>query len=332
MIRLLHPWFLLGLLLVPLLYYLWREIERSGRARIIFSDLGPFKAVRPSLRVRMRHGLIGLRLLAVAVLVIALARPQHGNKTQEIISKGIDIMIVLDTSTSMSQDDLDPNRLAVAKKVIADFITGRETGKQNDRIGLVVFSKIAFTQCPLTVDYTILRQIVGRVQFTRREFDGTAIGTGLATAVSRLKDSTAKSKVVILVTDGENNAGLDPMTAAGLAEATKVKVYTVGVVPAGLMQKVQDALFGVRYVPGMVNVDETQMKEIAKSTGGLYFRASDEKGLVEIFKEIDQLEKTEVKVKEFYRYSELYAPWVALALGLLLVEQIFGRTWLRRLP
>jgi Ca-activated chloride channel homolog len=182
------------------------------------------------------------------------------------------------------------------------------------------------------VDYTILKQIVSRVQFTRKEFEGTAIGSALATAVGRLKDSTAKSKVVILVTDGENNAGLDPMTAASLAEATKVKVYTIGVVPTDMMDKVQDAIFGARFIPGRSNVDESQMKEIASSTGGQYFRASNTEGFAEIFKDIDRMEKTEVKVKEFYRYSELYLPWVVLALCLLLAEQVLGRTWLRRLP
>jgi Ca-activated chloride channel family protein len=332
MIRFLHPWFLAALALLPLVLYGYLRLERAGRARLIFSDLTAFKTIAPSGRVRARHAVIGLRLFALAALVIALARPQHGNHIQEVISKGIDIMIVLDNSTSMSQQDLDPNRLAAAKQVVAKFVAARQDGLQNDRIGLVVFSKIAFTQCPLTVDYTILKQIVSKVQFTRKEFDGTAIGSALATGVARLKDSTAKSKVLILVTDGENNAGLDPLTAASLAEATKVKVYAIGVVPTGMMQKVQDAIFGARFVPSMPTVNETQMQEIAKTTGGRYFRASDEQAFADIFKEIDRMEKTEVKVKEYYRYSELYLPWAALALGLLLVEQLLSRTLFRRLP
>lgn len=333
MSRFLYPWFLLvGLVALPLLVWAWRELERRGRARVVFSDLSPFRAVRPSLRVRLRHGLIVLRLLAVACLFVALARPQHGNKSQEILSKGIDIMVVIDTSTSMSQSDLDPSRLGVAKRVVRDFVAGRADGLQNDRIGLVVFSRIAFTQCPLTVDYTILKQIVERVNYTRPEFDGTAIGTALATAVARLKDSTAKSKVVILVTDGENNYGLDPMTAASLAETTKVKVYTIGVVPRTGFGQVRDAIFGLIKVPTQSNVDDTQLRAIAQATGGQYFEASDNDKFRQIFQEIDKLEKTEVKVREFYRYSELYPPWVALALVLLLAEQVLGRTWLRRLP
>lgn len=330
--RFLHPLLFLALALVPIVIVVYRWTEKKGRARIVFSDLTPFKSVGPSPRVRFRHSIIALRCLTIAALVFALARPQAGNRIQEIISKGIDIMIVVDTSTSMKQEDLDPNRLAAAKDVINKFIQGREDGLQNDRIGLVVFSKIAFTQCPLTVDYTILKKIVSRVAFTRKEFDGTAIGTALATAVARLKDSEAKSKVVILVTDGQNNRGLDPMTAAAMAEAMKVKVYTIGVVPAGFMQKIADKILGVHFRPGTTAVDETQMKEIAKATGGKYFKATDIEALTGIFKEIDRMEKTEVKVKEFYRYSELYGPWTALALGLMLLEVFLGRTVFRRLP
>lgn len=331
MFRLLDPWLLAALLLAPLLVLVYLKLERRGRPRIVFSDLSAFKQVPPSRRVHLRHSIIALRALTVAALVIALARPQYGNKKQEILSKGIDIMIVLDTSGSMQQDDMEPNRLAAAKDVAQRFVEAREKGLQNDRIGLVVFSRIAFTQCPLTVDYPILKQIIHRTQFTRKEFDGTAIGTALATALNRLKNSEAKSKVVILVTDGENNTGLDPMTAAGIAEAMKVKVYTIGVVPAGMMRKVQ-SIFGISFVPMGPTVDETQMQEIARVTGGKYYRATDEKAFQQIFDDIDRLEKTEVKVKEFYRYSEAFGPWAAAALLLLLSEMVLGRTALRRLP
>lgn len=330
--RFLHPWMFAVLLLIPLLFWVYRWLEEQGRPRIVFSDLSALKALPPSPRVRLRHSLILLRALAAALLVVALARPQYGNRSQEILSKGIDIMIVLDTSTSMAQTDLDPSRLGAAKLVVAQFIEGREKGLQNDRIGLIVFSSIAFTQCPLTVDYTILKKIVNRASFTRKEFDGTAIGTALATAVARLKDSPAKSKVVILVTDGENNRGLDPMTAAAMAETMKVRVYPIGIVTTGLMQKFQDALLGTIFRPGQPAVDESQMQEIAKTTGGKYFRAKDEEGLAAVFQEIDRMEKTEVKVKEFYHYTEGFAPLAAAALAILLLELGLARTVFRKLP
>jgi Ca-activated chloride channel family protein len=329
--RFLHPWLFAALMVIPLIILVFRRMEKSGRPRIVFSDLSSFREVPPSSRVQLRHLGIALRCLAVAAIITALARPQYGNQMQEIMSKGIDIMIVLDTSTSMSQSDMEPNRLAAAKAVSKKFVEEREKSLQNDRIGLVIFSAIAFTQCPLTVDYTILKKIVSRVQFTKREFDGTAIGTALATAVGRIKDSKAKSKVVILVTDGENNRGLDPMTAASVARAMGVKVYTIGVVPDRLMKKVQD-IFGVHFVPGGPAVDETQMQQIAETTGGKYFKANNEEKFKKIFEEIDKLEKTEVKVKEFYRYTEAYAPWAGAALLLVLLEMMLGRTVFRRLP
>ena len=330
--RFLHPWLLAALALVPVLFYLYRWMERRGRARIVFSDLSTLKTLPASTRVRFRHAGMALRGAVAALLVLALARPQSGNRTQEILSKGIDIMIVLDTSTSMAREDMEPNRLGAAKQVAQNFVDGRSKELQNDRIGLVVFSSIAFTQCPLTVDYTILKQIIGRTTFTKKEFDGTAIGTALATAVARIKDSPGKSKIIILVTDGENNRGLDPMTAAAMAEAMKVKVYPIGVVPTGMMQKMQDAIFGVRFMPAVSEVDETQMQEIAQTTGGKYFRATDEKALAQIFSEIDRMEKTEVKVKEFYRYSESFGPWAMAAFLLFVLELALSRTALRRLP
>ncbi|HUT55512.1 MAG TPA: VWA domain-containing protein [bacterium] len=331
MFRFQDPWLLAALVLAPLVVLLHRWVEGWGRPRIVFSDLSAFKEVPASNRARLRHSVIALRALTIATLVFALSRPQYGNREQEILSKGIDIMIVLDVSTSMQAKDMEPNRLGAAKAVARRFVEEREKGLQNDRIGLVVFSRIAFTQCPLTVDYTILKQIIGRAQFTRQEFDGTAIGTALATAVSRLKDSKAKSKVVILVTDGQNNQGIDPMTAAGIAEAMKVKVYTIGIVPTGIMRKVQ-SIFGMSFVPAMATVDESQMKEIARVTGGKYYRATDEQAFKQIFDDIDKLEKTEVKVKEFYRYSEAFGPWAAAALLLLIAELAIGRTVFRSLP
>ncbi|MFO8056699.1 MAG: VWA domain-containing protein [bacterium] len=330
--RFLYPWAFLALLAIPLMVALYYLLEKKGRPRIIYSDLTALKSIAPSPRVRYRHVLLGLRCLAVALLAVALARPQYGNRTQEYLSKGIDIMIVLDVSTSMSQRDMEPNRLAAAKQVVKRFIEGRRESKQNDRIGLVSFSRVSFTKCPLTVDHTILKRIVSYLGFAEKEFDGTAIGTALATAVARLKDSPAKSKVIILVTDGENNHGLDPMTAASMAETMGIKVYTIGVVPVGFMQEVQDQIFGKRYHPAPSNVDESQMKRISESTGGKYFRAENRQGLREIFGEIDEMEKTEVKVKEYYRYTEAYGPWAVAALLLLGLEMFLRHTAFRKIP
>ncbi len=331
--RFLHPWFLVGLALLPVLYLAYKWIDARARARIVFSDVSLFKDIPPSPRVVLRHAPMAARLAALGLLAVAVARPQYGNRTQEIKSKGIDIMMVLDVSGSMREKDLEPTRLEAAKRVIQRFIDGREKGLQNDRIGLVAFSRIALTRCPLTVDYTILKKITASLDYARREFDGTAIGSGLATAVARLKDSEAKSKVVILVTDGQNNAGeYDPLTAARIAQALGVRVYTIGVVPTSSMRQISDAIFGVSFQMAASDVDETQMKQIAEMTGGKYFKAEDAKGLIKIFAEIDKLEKTEVKVKEFYRYSEAFAPWAALAFIAVLTETFISRTVLRRIP
>jgi len=330
--RFVYPWAFLALLAIPLVVAAYYFLEKRGRPRIVYSDLSAMKSISPSKRARFRHLLIGLRCLAVALLVVALARPQYGNQRQEYLSKGIDIMLVLDISTSMAKKDMEPNRLGAAKKVINSFIQGRQEDKQNDRIGLVTFSRVSFTKCPLTVDYTILQKIVSYLGFTEKEFDGTAIGTALATAVARIKDSPAKSKVIILVTDGENNHGLDPMTAASMAEAMGIKIYTIGVVPLGFMQEVHDSIFGKRYRPAPQNVDESQMKEISKSTDGKYFRAENEEALAKIFAEIDEMEKTEVKVKEYYRYSEAFLPWAAAALLLLGIELFLRNTLFRKIP
>jgi len=323
-------WFLLGLLLVPLLIWVYRRLERTGRPRLKFPDLGLLKSLRPSPSLPLRHAVIGLRAVALALMIAALARPQSGTREEEVSSEGIDIMLALDISGSMRTPDFEPdNRLAVAKAVTKKFIQGRKS----DRIGLVVFSALAFTQCPLTVDYNILLNLVDKVTFTRPEHDGTAIGNALATAVNRLRDSKAKSKVIILVTDGENNRGIDPLQGAGLAKAMGVKVYAVGVVsPGGVMQVVDDFFFGRRLVPTGGQVDESQMQEIAKETKGRYFRATDAKGLAEVFAEIDKLEKSKVDSTQYYRYSENFLPWLLGALLLLGAEVILAQTRFRRIP
>jgi len=270
-------------------------------------------------RTRARTALVGLRLLALATLVVAVARPQSVATAERVASSGIDIVLALDTSGSMRAEDFQPdNRLTVAKRVIHDFIDQR----QSDRIGLVVFAGTSFTQCPLTLDYPMLDALLAQVDFNILE-DGTAIGTAIANGVNRLADSKAKSRILILLTDGENNAGpIDPVTAANLAATRGVRVYTIGVGKEGMVRMPVQTPFGVRYQRVASHIDEEVLKKIAETTGGRYFRADAADTLAEIFTTIDKLEKSEVAVKQYHRYGELF-PWpVAAALGLLLIETV----------
>jgi len=262
---------------------------------------------------------MGLRLLALAALVVAVARPQSVATAERVASSGIDIVLALDTSGSMRAEDFQPdNRLTVAKRVIHDFIDQRHS----DRIGLVVFAGTSFTQCPLTLDYPMLDTLLAQVDFGILS-DGTAIGTAIANGVNRLADSKAKSRILILLTDGENNAGpIDPITAAKLAASRGVRVYTIGVGKEGMVRMPVQTPFGVRYQRVESHIDETVLKKIAKTTGGRYFRADAADALTKIFTTIDKLEKSEVAVKQYHRYGELF-PWpVAAALGLLLIETV----------
>ena len=239
-------------------------------------------------------------------------------------------MIALDISGSMLAEDFQPeNRVYVAKQEAIKFINGRE----NDRVGLVVFSKKAFTQCPLTLDYRILAELLSEIRVGMIA-DGTAIGMGIATAVNRLRDSNAKSKVIILITDGENNAGnIDPVTAAELAKSFGIKVYTIGVGKGGMVPfPVDDPLFGKRYVQANVEIDEATLKRIADITGGLFFRARDPVALSEIYERINKLEKSEVKVKEYRSYNEMFPIFLIPALLLLLLEIFLRRTLLLKVP
>lgn len=296
-----------------------------------FSTLRHMRRAPVSLRQRLRHFLYWLRLVALGLLILGLARPQSGARQQEITTEGIDIMMVMDVSTSMLAEDFKPkNRLEAAKTVAEEFIKGRT----NDPIGLVIFAGEAFSQCPLTLDYGVVTQILDKLQVAPREWDGTAIGNGLATAVDRLKNGKAKSKVVILLTDGENNAGeVDPITAAQVAQAFNIRVYTIGAGTRGTaLYPVDDPIFGRRYVPMQVNIDEKLLRRIAATTGGRYFRATDTRKLRAIYKEIGQLEKTKIEVKEFTRYSELFFYYVLGALALIVVEVVLANTYLRKLP
>lgn len=314
-LRLAQPWWLLGLLVLPLLA--WRHYRRPTTGALTYSRLP--EGAGGSWRV---HLPFWLRLAAATAFLIALARPQLGLAWEETTTEGIDIQIALDVSGSMGAEDFAPdNRLAVAKDVIADFVAGR-TG---DRIGLVVFAGSALTKAPPTSDRAMLTEILKTVELHQLP-DGTAIGLALASSVSRLKDSEAASKIVVLVTDGDNNAGeIDPASAAAVAEGLGVKVYTIAVgtrsgkVPIPV--PVQDPITGetrIRHVQWEVRVDEELLQKIADRTGGRFFRAHDPDALRQIFAAIDELERTPLEVRKYVRYREAYAPfaWGALALVL----------------
>ena len=324
------PWLLLALLIVPLVIarYLFALSRAKGSVR--FSDLGMVRGIKPSFAARVRHLPFTLRVVALALLVVAFARPQSGSTHEEILTKGIDIVLAVDNSTSMSAEDLKPrNRLAVAKEAVSRFIEGRS----NDRIGLVVFAGRGYTRCPVTLDYNVLQELLAGVEMATQD-EGTAIGMGLVTAINRLRDSDAKTRVIVLLTDGRNNRGeIDPLTAATLAQSLGIRVYTIGVGTKGeVPYPVQDPFFGKRYIYLKADIDEDALTAIAKSTGGRYFRATDSSTLQEIFRQIDGMEKTDVKVRHYVRYAELF-PWLLWpGLAAFVVEVTLTGTRLRRLP
>lgn len=331
MFRFADPEYLALLLLLPVLAaYFWKQ-RRKLRGQMKFSTLRHVRKLPVSLRQRLSGLPRILRLLALGLVIIALARPQSGSKEEEVITEGIDIMLVVDVSSSMLAEDFKPqNRLGAARTVAQEFIEGRT----NDPMGLVIFAGEAFSQCPLTLDYGVLMEILDKVGIAPEAWDGTAIGNGLATAVARLRDSRAESKVVILLTDGENNAGeVDPVTAAQVANTFDIRVYTIGAGTKGTaMVPVNHPLFGKRYVPTRVEIDEELLTRIADITGGKYFRATNEEKLRDIYQEIGELEQTKIEVKEFTRYTELFLYFLGAAMTLLLLELVLSHTWLRRLP
>ncbi len=315
--------------ILPLLWMLryWRK-EKGPTLR--FSDITRAAGVRKSWRQKFFFLPEFLRFLLLSFLILGMARPQKGTRNLESSTSGIDIMLVMDISGSMKAEDFHPqNRLYVAKQVTRDFIMGRQT----DRIGLVILAKESFTQCPLTVDYGVLLNLLGEVRFGLIE-DGTAIGMGLINGVNRLKDSPAKNKVIILLTDGANNAGaIDPLTAAGVAQALGVKVYTIGIGRPGLVpMPVDDPVFGRRYMQVQSDLDEETLQKMARTTGGRFFRAKDPQALAQIFKEIDALEKTKIKLKEYWEFDEKFRTWAFLALSALVLELFLSGMLFRRLP
>ena len=316
-----------ALLVLPLWLGLefWRH--RSGRfPRLLYSTLGIVRTAEPGLRARLRHLPAALTALGFAAGVLALARPQLENVTVERSADGIDIVMILDTSTSMRAEDLKPNRLEAARAVAMDFVDGRIS----DRVGLVVFARQSYTACPPTLDYNLLTNVLENVRMGQIQ-DGTAIGMGLATAVNRLKDSKAISRVVILLTDGMNNAGeIDPVTAAELALTYQIKIYTIGVGSRGTAPyPIDDPIFGRRYQSVSVDIDEEMLTEIASMTGGQYFRATNTDALQEIYDRIDEMERTEVEEIYYTDYQDLYPYAVFAAVALILVGTLTERFWLR---
>lgn len=322
-----HPIFLLLLVTIPLLWY---YSQKKAEPSLHFWGLETLKAIRVSWRVRASRLFPFWRSVILGLFIFSLARPQTVNRERDYDTKGVDIIISLDISGSMLAEDFQPeNRLAVAKEEARKFILGR----QNDRIGLVVFAREAFTQCPLTLDYDILTALLKEIQIGMIQ-DGTAIGMGIATAVNRLRESDAKSKIIILITDGENNAGkIDPITAAEMAKTFGIKVYTIGVGRGGLVPfPINDPLFGKRYVQAKVDVDEFVLKRIADLTGGIFFRAREPQALSEIYSRINELEKTEVKVKEYQNYDEQFHLFLIPALILLCLELAMKNTLFLKVP
>jgi Ca-activated chloride channel homolog len=316
------------LLLIPaaIAWYYFRL--RKNHPALQVSTIKAFSQATPGWRIYGRYILFGIRLLAATFLIVALARPQTNMSRQDISVEGIDIMLATDISSTMLAEDLKPNRLEAAKEVAVDFIRSRP----DDRIGLVVFSGESFTQCPLTTDHAKLINLYGDIKFGMID-DGTAIGDGLATAVSRLKESNALSKVIILLTDGVNNMGaLDPQSAAEIASIYGIRIYTIGAGTIGYAPAPVRTPFGMQYQQMEVKIDETLLKKISSMTNGKYFRATNKKKLEEIYKEIDRLEKSKIDVTEFRRKNEEYLLFALIGVILLGLEFILRYTLLRTLP
>ena len=316
------------LLLIPLIgWYIYKLSKSQASMQVSSSEVFQLPEAR-SWKIYLRHVPFLLRMVLIALLIVVLARPQSTNSWQNSSTEGIDIMLAMDISSSMLAQDLKPNRLEAAKDVAASFINGR----QNDNIGLVVFAAESFTQCPLTTDHTVLLNLFKDIQPGIIQ-DGTSIGLGLANAVSRIKDSQAKSKVIILLTDGVNNAGeIAPVTASEIAKTFGVRVYTIGVGTQGEAPYPFQTTFGIQYQNVPVEIDEPTLKQIAATTGGQYFRATDNASLKAIYEEIDQMEKTKISVQEFSKKQEEYMQWALLVLLLLLVEVLLKNTLLRNIP
>ena len=325
-----HPYLLLLLIVIPLLIVWYILRYRKQKPALQFSNISLFKGLHKTFRQRAYPLLFALRMVAVGAVIIALARPQSKLSRQEMKVEGIDIVLAMDVSGSMLAEDFKPNRLEAAKKVASDFIDGRK----NDRMGLVVFSGEAFTQVPLTIDHGVLLKQLHAVKSGMVK-DGTALGDGLATAINRIKDSEAKSKVIILLTDGINNMGaVDPQSAAEIAALYNIRLYTIGVGTKGLAPYPFRDQFGrIHYQNIPVELDEGLLTQMAQSTNdGQYFRATNKKSLEKIFKQIDEMEKSKIDVTQYAQTKDEYMGWLILAAAALLLEIILGLFYFRSTP
>ncbi|MEK7289807.1 MAG: VWA domain-containing protein [Planctomycetota bacterium] len=322
---------LIVIILPPLVYFYFYSRKSS---QVPFPSVETLKRLKPSFAQRYRHIPGIIRVMSVILIIVALARPQSGNEQTKVLTEGIDIVLTVDVSGSMLAEDFEIggkryNRLYVIKQVVKDFIQRRN----NDRIGLVVFAGMPYTQCPMTLDYGMLLQLLERIDIGMVE-DGTAIGSAIASSVDRLRNTKAKSKVIILLTDGRNNAGeIDPFTSAEIAKAFGIKIYTIGAGTKGLAPFPAVDLFGNRVMKQVkIDIDDNALQEIAKITDGKYYRATDTKSLLEIYEHIDKLEKTEAEVTQYTEYTELFHFFLLPAFALLLCELGLRKTKFRRIP
>lgn len=320
-----YLWLLVSIPLL-VLWYIRKHRDVSPDLRFVHSEF--IQNTRKSIRLRLLHLPFALRMIAVFLLILALARPQSLSSTRDVSVEGIDIMITLDISGSMLAEDFKPNRMEAAKNTALDFIDMRP----NDRIGMTVFSGQSFTLVPLTTDHVMLKELSANIRTGMVE-DGTAIGDGLATAVNRLRDSDAISRVIILLTDGINNRGsIDPLTAAEIAALYDIRVYTIGVGSSGPVPYPFQTPFGIRYQDVEIPVDEALLQQIADMTGGYYFWADRYDVLEQVYEEIDQLERTKIDVTEFTYYRDEFLPLLILALGFIIAAFLLKHTWLRTIP
>lgn len=315
-ISFLHPFYFGLLLIIPVMIWWHYRNKKKDNPSIRLTTISGIAEVKPTWKVRLRPSMFWLRILALIFLIIALARPQSSSVSESIDSEGIDIVLSIDVSGSMLAEDLKPNRIEAAKKVAEEFVNSRPT----DRLGLVIFSGESFTQVPITIDHNVLKEQLSQIK-SGVLIDGTAIGMGLATGVDRLRASKAKSRVLILLTDGVNNTGLiDPSTALEIAKRYKVRVYTIGIGSKGQAPYPVQTAFGTQKQMMPVQIDEPLLKKIAKETGGNYYRATDNKSLKSVYDEIDQLEKTKIEVSSYKHYAELFFPFALLAITCLVAE------------
>ncbi len=329
MIEFANPYFLLLLVIIPVIifWYLKKGHREEATVRYSSIDLIPKEIIRAG-KIKINI-LLGVKFLILTLIILALARPRFSDTIRETKTDIIDILLVIDQSSSMLAQDFKPDRLGAAKEVAKSFIKDRE----GDRLGIIVFAGISFIQCPLTTDTDVLIDFANQIQIADKEHDGTAIGMAIANGINRLRDSESESKVMILLSDGSNNRGeLDPLTAADLAAKLDVKIYTVGAGTKGVAPYPVTDMFGRQVLRNVeVEVDEETLNEIAEITGGKFFRATDNESLQNIYKEINQLERTEIEIKEYQNFTDLYSwltiPTVFLALGLVFVTRgLFRKT------